>query len=292
MERPANEKGDEVEGLAIENIQLLEPSEPAPLPESPCTKLSQCCTRLEGILLMTLASCIFTGTSGVVKYLNYIGPGQMSFIIGVFATLFLVQYAFFHGVSLVRFDVKHLVFIRCGMGSIGYLMKVYAIQNMNYGDAIALFFTGPIWAGVFARLFLKEKYSVVNLISAILGVVGIVLIAKPTFIFGVSEGDSNNPVLATCVAVSGAMVFGAVYCVMSHIGRRVDSAVISTYQSAFMIISGAAFQLVMMTPLAYPDCYNDRVILVITGIGAGLGRICINRALAVEKAGPAALIRY
>ena len=305
MERPAIKMGDQVEGLVIENIQLREPCEPQEAsepkdsyePQNPwasvtrCTKVKQCYRPVEGILLMILASFLSTATSGVVKYLDYIGPGQMAALIGVFSTFFLVQYSFFYGVSLVKFKVWYLVLTRCVLGSLGFLMKVYAIKNMNYGDAVALFFTGPIWAGVFARVFLKEKYSVMNMVSAVLGVTGIVLIAKPTFIFGVTEGDDGNPVLASCVAVSGAMLFGVVFCVMSHIGKRVNTVVISTYQSVCMMISGAAFQLITSTPLAYPMCHADRVLLIITGVGSAMTRVCINRALAVEKAGAAALIR-
>lgn len=123
--------------------------------------------------------------------------------------------------------------IRCVFGSAVYVAKVYCVQNMNYGDAIALFFTAPIWAGIFARVILKEKYSIVNVVASVNGLIGIILIAKPPFIFG--SGNSKTNLVPAIVAILAAVLFGYVMCLQRQIGSRVRSAVVTVYQCSIQV---------------------------------------------------------
>ena len=57
------------------------------------------------------------------------------------------------------------------------------VRHKHMSTHPALFFTIPFFAGTIARFFLKEKYSLADVFATAVGLVGIVLVAKPSFVF-------------------------------------------------------------------------------------------------------------
>ncbi|KAG0706475.1 hypothetical protein DFH29DRAFT_901191 [Suillus ampliporus] len=86
--------------------------------------------------------------------------------IGGYALMFTRDHNF---ISLLRF------FGLCGL----YL----SIQYMSVADATALGFLKPIIAGVAGCILLKERYSVKQAVAGVCSLLGVLLIARPPFLF-------------------------------------------------------------------------------------------------------------
>ena len=164
---------------------------------------------------------------------------------------------------------------------------------MNIGDAVALYFMGPIFAGLFARIFLKEKYTANNIVSTVSGFTGVILIAKPSFMFrSMGIQLSYNPWFAL-IALTGACLAGMGYSSQRALGKTksVTAITVSLYMNVWVAIGGVIVNLVTSHQYVLPTCYVERLILSACGVGACVGLIMLNRGLAMENSAPATLMR-
>ena len=74
------------------------------------------------------------------------------------------------------------IWIRGIMYSIAIIFQWYAVIKLPIGDAYCIQIQGPLIIAVGAAMFLKEKLPKLTPVIAILAVIGIILIAQPTFI--------------------------------------------------------------------------------------------------------------
>ena len=59
--------------------------------------------------------------------------------------------------------------------------------------------TSPMFTALFARMFIKEPISPADVFNVVMVFLGIVLIAKPPFIFGASDLYANDPYAAYAI---------------------------------------------------------------------------------------------
>ena len=174
--------------------------------------------RIKGISLILLCSVLSTFQGGIFRYLNNIPTGQVMMMVGVHCVCFYGIVVSHRNISLIRFTHMKLVFLRAVIGASASVCKIWSVQNMRIGDATALTFTAPLFAGVLARLFLGEKYTLAHIFATAAGLVGIVLIAKPTFIFP-APGLQDTPAWYSLVPLSAALLLGSAYVVQRKIGQ-------------------------------------------------------------------------
>ena len=254
--------------------------------------------KVYGIGLILAGSIIFTVTGALAKYLKGIPAGEYAAMRGLWGLTMLVPLAFFQGVSLWDFQKKKMVLFREFCSAFSFTLKIFCIKHMKYGDATALYFTAPIFAGLFARIFLKESYNVVNVCATVMGISGIVLIAKPSFLFNPHDVTPDNG-LYSLVCVFAAVVLGAGYVAQRSIGNTVHVIVIAVYMNVMICLMAVLFEVVMwaattdhtVSPFVSPDCSGERWILVGCGIAAFLGQLAFNKGLAMEKSATGTLIR-
>ncbi len=75
------------------------------------------------------------------------------------------------------------------LNTLHILSSYYAFQTIQSGDALALFYTYPIFNLIFSHMFLQEKIDTQDVMSVLTGVTGAFMIAQPGFesksIFGI-----------------------------------------------------------------------------------------------------------
>ena len=78
---------------------------------------------------------------------------------------------------------------------------------------------------------------------------------------------------------------------MRRVGTQISPILVSLSVSLFVLPVGITFQLVSESQFVLPDCYTDRLILLLGGLGVFLFLACLNRGLTLEKSGPGVLVR-
>ena len=89
------------------------------------------------------------------------------------------------------------------------VLNFWAMTLLTLSDASVLIFTSPIWTLLMASFFLGEKQTTMDYVATICCVVGIILVARPTFVFGASDdidgGTESNRLFGVVVALTGSI---------------------------------------------------------------------------------------
>ena len=80
--------------------------------------------------------------------------------------------------------IRKLLLLRGLVGFFGVFGMYFSLQYLSLSDAVALTFLVPMVTAFLAFVLLHEKYSILEAICSVFSLAGVVLIAKPTFIFG------------------------------------------------------------------------------------------------------------
>lgn len=84
------------------------------------------------------------------------------------------------------------------------LSSYYAFKTINTGDALALFYTYPLWNLLFSHILLKEKMNLQEILYVIVGVIGGVLIAQPNLN---NVGGISGIIAALLAAVTESVMY-------------------------------------------------------------------------------------
>ena len=244
-----------------------------------------------GLGLIFTASIIFTFTSSLSKYLSNIPSGEYVANRGFFSMLLLIPFMLHQGIDIFNFPKKKMVLLRCVSHGTAYCLKIWCVKEMRMGDALALYFTGPIFAGIFARIFLKEKYTITNVLATLGGITGIFLVSKPGFIFGsITDLKPANP-FHCMLAVVAAFLLGVGYFAQRSIGKDVHVAVTTLWMQVWVFIGGNIVILATEQDYVLPSCFDDRLYLALAGVLACVGLVILNIGLSIERSAPATLMR-
>ncbi|MHB0969458.1 MAG: DMT family transporter [Thermoanaerobaculia bacterium] len=159
--------------------------------------------------------------------------GQVAMVRFVVTILPILLYPPFRRAALTfhRFD---LLFYRGFFGGIAVLFYFLAIQHSTVGTATLLNYTSPIWAGLFATLFIGEPIrprAIIPLAVAFLGVVLVVRSHAGPNEFGVGRWE--------LVALFSAMLSGAAVTAIRFARRTEGSWAIFASFSFFGLLATA-----------------------------------------------------
>jgi drug/metabolite transporter (DMT)-like permease len=178
---------------------------------------------------------------------------------------------------------------------ITFSAKTWAFQNIPLGDASALIFTMPLWTGIFSRIFLKEKYTIAQLFCTIVGFSGVILVAKPTFLFpsekAVISEKEQNPGWYPLIALLSGVSMATEFTMQKGLGDTISSMVITFYMMVFHVAAGLILHHAMGDVYLNPSCHLSRGLLIIASLHPVIGLSCLMQGLRVESASISTLVK-
>ena len=136
-------------------------------------------------VIFAMFSCIFFAFSSLlVKLLQEIPPQEVVFFRSLVQVIFVLPPLIYSEVPVFG-DTKHLPYlcIRGVAGTLALCCQFYAFQHMPLADATVIVFSSPIFTGVLAHFLLGEAWGLFDALATLLCFTGVVLIARPTFLF-------------------------------------------------------------------------------------------------------------
>lgn len=164
-----------------------------------------------GPLLAALSCLFFAMSSLFVKLLGEIPPQEVVFFRCLVQFIFLLPPLIYARVPVFG-EVHHLpcLFIRALAGTLALCCQFYAFQHLPLADATVIVFSSPIFTGILAYFILGESWGLFDFLGTALCFTGIVLIARPTFLFSreVKQSFSGDwqQAMASLVALCGALL--------------------------------------------------------------------------------------
>ncbi len=226
-----------------------------------------------GVIWMLLAQLCFAlmGVTGRIS--SEVAPWQevllVRFVAGASAA-WLVARA--RGIPLMIHD-KRAQFWRSFFGTVAAFGTFYllAAKQMPLGDAVTLFAVSPLLVALLSWPVLGERVSRASAIAIVVGLVGVIAIAKPSF--------QSTPLLAmvglvTAVSTAIAMMW------LRRMGAGERGEAIVFHFSVF----GALVTLVSALPILVWPSMRGAMWLCVTGFAGGMGQLCMTKAYSLAEA--------
>ncbi|KAI1078810.1 DUF6-domain-containing protein [Whalleya microplaca] len=220
--------------------------------------------------------------------------------------------------------VRRLLVLRGTAGFVGLFGLYYSLSYLEISDATAISFLVPTLTAFVCFVWLGEPYTIREAATGLIALVGVVFIARPSFLFGhkVADPISGDPIdqenaatifitgriygsapgytpssaeraVAIIVAILGTCGAATAYATIRLIGKRAHSLVSVNY-FAVMATLGSTFIILVHPDLAFvlPRGTTQWILIVIIGIAGFLLQFLLTEGLQREKAGRATNVTY
>lgn len=232
-----------------------------------------------GLRYMVTGAFFFSVMSLLVKVAGQRLPSQ-EIVLARSLIMAVLAYAVLRRRGIAVLGIRRRLLVVRGLLGFGALSCFYyALIHLPLADATVLQYTNPAFAAILAIVFLGEGMRRREVVSVTLSLAGVVLVARPTLLFG--AGSALDPV-AVGVGLLGAALSGAAYVVVRMLGTE-HYMVVIFYFAVISVIASLPMALlyaVMPSPLE---------LLILAGVGASThaGQVFMTRGLHLERAGRA-----
>lgn len=183
-----------------------------------------------------------------------------------------------------RGNRRRLLLLRGFIGFLALSCFFYAVVHLPLADATVIQYTNPAFTALIAVWVLGERIGVREALAVGAALAGVVLIARPAFLFG---GGGLDP-LAAGIALAGAILSGFAYVTVRKLGATEEPLVIVLY---FAVISTLGSIPATAASALMPTATEWGLLLGI-GVATQLGQVWLTRGLKAERAGRAMTVGY
>lgn len=181
---------------------------------------------------------------------------------------------------------KGLLLLRGLLGYVALSCFFYALTRLPLADATVIQYTNPVFTALLAALLIGESIRRRDLALALVSLAGVVLMARPAFLFG-GLRERLDP-LAVGIALAGAVFSAAAYVTVRRLGRTEDPVVIVFWFASIATLGAIPFtaaDAVLPSPV-------DWVLLLAIGVVTQIAQVLMTRGLREERAGRAMAVAY
>lgn len=181
---------------------------------------------------------------------------------------------------------KGLLLLRGLTGLGGLLCFFHATVMLPLADVTTLHYTNPVVTALLAGVLLGETLGRGEILGSLLSLVGVVLVAQPSFLFG-QQAESLDP-MAVLIALGGSVFSAFAYTTVRKLRETEPPMMVVFY-----------FPLVA-TPVSIPLMWNEAVwptpyewlLLLGVGVVTQIAQVFLTRGLHAERAGRAMSMSY
>ncbi|XP_006457167.1 hypothetical protein AGABI2DRAFT_154525 [Agaricus bisporus var. bisporus H97] len=302
--------------LSPDYADLAQPTQGKPVPDIPSSSPSSSVyQRNVGLLLVVASQMFFSLMNVAVKKLNGIDPPvsalELIVVRMVITLICSITYMLSTGVPdpfLGPKGVRLLLVFRGFTGFFGLIGIYYSLQYLSLSDATVLTFLAPLCTAAAGALCLGEKFARREAFAGILSLVGVLLIARPPFLFGGSNdniteasqigettADSVTPnqrLIAVGVAMLGVLGSTGAYTSLRAIGKRAHPLHSLVSFSTYCVVVAAIGMLVTKSQFIVPNRLVWLAMLVMIGLFGFAAQILLTMGLARETASRGSLAIY
>ncbi|KAL6310220.1 hypothetical protein BKA93DRAFT_754933 [Sparassis latifolia] len=206
--------------------------------------------------------------------------------------------------------IRILLAFRGFCGFFGLFGSYYSLQYLTLSDSTVLQFLAPMCTAVTGAIILKEEFKCSQAVASLCSLVGVVLIARPQFLFGsasvdtvpdVTEGIAGAVITATpaqrlgAVAASLMGVLGATGAsdtTIRAIGKRAHPMHNIVAFSSQCVITSTILILVLRVHIVLPTSLLFLAMLLAIGFLGFMGQMLMTMGLQRETAGRGTMAIY
>lgn len=224
-----------------------------------------------GILYMVAATVLFAGSTALSKWqvATYPFSEVLLFRSGVSLIVCALLILPWSGLAVFRTRRIGAHFGRSLTQTAAQSCILIALSMMPIAGAMAINFSAPLFATLFAAFFLGERVGLPRATALLVGFCGVLLVVSP-------GADSFG--VGAIFAIANAVLFGSVTAAVRGMSQTESAGTLTIYQMGFMTLLFLAatpvFGFTMPTG-------RDAIALIVVGILNGFGQYWWTRALSL-----------
>ena len=246
-----------------------------------------------GIILAITSSFLLSFSSLMIKLAESIPTLEVTFMRLTFHLVFsLPAMVLFKDKFIYPWKQSKYLLLRGVTGATSMSLMIYSVKHMPLADARVIFYIYPVCTALLGRIFLKEPVSKFDVIAMVLSIGGVVLIGRPSFLFGsVGKTSGSGEVWVPTLTAVAAAVLAALSAVLTRkMSQEVGPRVVVFYFA--LVGSIITFAGSLISGFKYPDCgTHDPIYMIGAGTIGFFGQILTSKALSLEKASVVSLVR-
>ena len=275
--------------------------------------------RLIGILLSALSGFAFTMSNFMVQVAHVeisqtskssvtISTYELVFIRCLVQLCFVIPFVYIMRIELYKqfSDIPYCLIM--GMAGFTNIILIYcSLEMIPISDTLLVTFTSPFFCDLFSRLFLKEALHWINCLAGLCSFIGVIVVARPSFIFGkyrehritlvdpkITVKDNETVYLMGIAYAAFGAIFLALYFVLVRKLIKVNGiAAMMTifYPSLMGAITTVLLIFIFQEPVFIPRNTNDFFICSSIGVYSIIALVLLTLALSLENATVVNLVR-
>ena len=242
--------------------------------------------RVRGVLWMLLSALGFSLMSLCVKLASD-GLPTMQLVFARSAFMAALTFAVIRragGTALGR--DRRTLFLRGAVGATALSLFYFGIGRLPLGDAVTIQYTAPVWTALTAALLLGERLRGLVLGGAVLSLAGVVLVSRPTVLFGAAAAPLDP--LGVVAVAAAAVLSGLAYTFVRKLRQTDDAMTIIFYLSWIGMAGAAPFALA-----GWPAPSGaEWALLLAIGLSTHVGQVGLTKGMQLLEAGTASAVGY
>ncbi len=227
---------------------------------------------------MLLAALFFAGMHVLIKTLVDYHVLEIIFFRSIITAVICIFYLRSRNIPMRGNNQKNL-FLRAFFGVMTMSLFFITLQRMPMGASVTLKYLSPIFAAVFAVIFLKEIIRPLQWLFFLTAFAGVLMM---------KGFDPRIDTINLILGITGAVFGGLVYVMIRKIGTSEHPMVIINH---FMLFATTLAGIGMIPFWHTPALYEWGVLLGIGTLGY-FGQVYMTKALQVEMASKVAPVKY
>ncbi|MDP5077037.1 MAG: DMT family transporter [Nonlabens sp.] len=230
------------------------------------------------VIFMLLSTSAFAVMNALAKFLKEFSTFELVFFRSLGTLVITMTLLTVYKIPLLG-NKKGLLIARGILGTLSLLLFFGSLKSLPVGTAVTLRYLSPVFAAIFALVFLKERIRPVQWLFFMISFVGVLVI---------KGFDEQVEFVGLVLVVLSAIVLGSVYVVISKIGKQDHPLVIVNYFMAIGVLVGGV--------LALSDWRNpvgmEWVILGSLGVVGFIGQYFMTKAFQIASTTQVAPLAY
>ncbi|MFO1373402.1 MAG: DMT family transporter [Agitococcus sp.] len=228
---------------------------------------------LKGLALLSLSAFLFASMGVFIRFASHtVDNATVVFMRNLTGTLLLLPFALYQGKRFFITDKLWMHLWRALVGLAAMYGFFYAIAHLPLSNAMVFTYSSPVFIPLVAWLFLKERISGLMLLAALIGLIGVLLVAKP------SDAMFN---WLSVVGLSSSLLASMAFVTVRALTKTEPATRIVFY---FCLIS----TIISAIPMFWHwRILNSQELFYLVGAGtlATLSQVCLSKAYGYAPAG-------
>ncbi|WP_317044700.1 DMT family transporter [Nonlabens xylanidelens] len=232
----------------------------------------------KAIVYMLFSTLAFAVMNGLVKYLIDFSAYELVFFRSLGTLILTMVFLLYKKIPILG-NKRSLLVTRGIAGAVSLILFFLSLKYLPVGTAVVLRYLSPVFAAIFAVIWLKEKIRPIQWLFFLLAFSGVL----------VMKGFDNDLSLIGLVLIfSSALVMGIVFVTISKIGKQDHPIVIINYFMAIGTLLGGVLALNdWRTPQG-----NEWIILSSLGVVGFVGQLFMTKAFQIASTNQVAPLKY